>query len=85
MSFDTFPLTRRFTISTVLRYMKLKTTAVSVRDVPVDLWRRLKIQAMLEGATMPTMVTKALEHYLKTEGVSIAPARQKTHEPENAA
>lgn len=41
-------------------------TAVTVRAVPIDLWRRLKLQAAIEGTTVQEQVTKALEHYFKT-------------------
>jgi plasmid stability protein len=41
-------------------------TAVTVREVPTDLWRRLKIQAAIEGTTVQVQVAKALEHYLKS-------------------
>jgi hypothetical protein len=41
-------------------------TPVTIRAVPIDLWRRLKLQAALEGTTVQVQVTKALEHYLKS-------------------
>lgn len=46
--------------------METETKQVVVREVPVDLWRQLKIRAAVDGATLQATVTKAIEQYLKT-------------------
>jgi len=46
--------------------METETKQVVVREVPVDLWRQLKIRAAVNGETLQATVTKALEQYLKT-------------------
>ena len=46
--------------------METGTKQVVVREVPIDLWRQLKIKAATDGETLQATVTKALQHYLKT-------------------
>jgi len=46
--------------------METETKQVVVRDIPVDLWRQLKIRAIAEDRTLQATLTKAIEHYLKT-------------------
>lgn len=40
---------------------------VNLKKVPTDLWRRLKIRAAIENATVQSMVAKAIEQYLKSD------------------
>jgi plasmid stability protein len=40
--------------------------AVTVREIPIALWRQLKVRAAVEGTTVQATVAKAIEHYLKT-------------------
>jgi plasmid stability protein len=42
-----------------------QTSAVTVRDIPVDLWRQLKIKAAIDGDTLQKAVTKALAKYVE--------------------
>lgn len=42
------------------------TKQIVVRQIPIDLWRKLKAHAAIEGATLQDTVTKALEQYLKS-------------------
>ena len=37
-----------------------------LRDIPVDLHKELKIQAVREGITLKDLMLKALEDYLKS-------------------
>jgi predicted HicB family RNase H-like nuclease len=37
-----------------------------LRDIPVDLHKELKIQAVREGITLKELMLKALEEYLKS-------------------
>ena len=37
-----------------------------LRDIPVDLHKELKIQAVREGITLKGLMLKALEEYLKS-------------------
>jgi len=37
-----------------------------LRDIPVDLHKELKIQAVREGITLKELMLKALEDYLKS-------------------
>ena len=37
-----------------------------LRDIPVDLHKELKIQAVREGITLKELMLKALEKYLKS-------------------
>ncbi len=46
--------------------MEPETKQVVVRAVPVDVWRKLKIKAAVDGETLQATVTKALEQYLKS-------------------
>jgi plasmid stability protein len=39
--------------------------AVTVRDIPVDLWRQLKIKAATDGDTVREAVAKAIAQYVK--------------------
>ena len=41
-----------------------ETKSVNVRGVPVDLWQRLKIQAVSEGITLQTALTEAIKQYV---------------------
>jgi len=41
------------------------TKAVNIRQMPVDLWRLLKVQAAVEGITVQAAVTKAIAQYVK--------------------
>ena len=42
-----------------------KNTVVTVRQVPADLWRRFKKQAIDEGRPVQYLAIEAFEHYLK--------------------
>jgi hypothetical protein len=44
-----------------------ETTAVNIRDFPVDLLRRSKAHAALRGITLRQLVIEALERILKEE------------------
>lgn len=39
--------------------------AITVRRVPIDTWKELKIRAIHEGRTVQDLVIAALESYLK--------------------
>jgi len=39
--------------------------SVNIRQVPADLWQRLKVQAAVEGITLQAAVTKAIAQYVK--------------------
>jgi len=41
-----------------------KAAAVTVREIPVELWRRVKIKAAVDGDTVQVAVTKALQQYV---------------------
>ena len=49
---------------------------VFIRNVPDDLWRALKAKASLEGITLSSAVTEAVEAYLN--GVSSRKGQNKT-------
>jgi len=38
--------------------------AVNVKNVPVHLWQRLKVQAAVEGITIQAALAKAIEQYV---------------------
>jgi hypothetical protein len=40
------------------------TSSVSLRDVPDELWRMARIQAITEGRTVTALVVAAIEEYL---------------------
>ena len=42
-----------------------------LRDIPVDLHKELKIQAVREGITLKELMLRALEEYLKKRGVKV--------------
>lgn len=42
-----------------------KSSAVTVRAIPTDLWRQLKIKAAIDGDTVQVAVKKALERYVE--------------------
>ncbi len=44
-----------------------ETKVVNVRRMPVETWRQLKIRAALENSTIQATVTRAIEHYLKSD------------------
>ncbi len=44
--------------------MENKTSPVTVRDVPVELWQQFKSTAALKGETIKVAVTKALQQYV---------------------
>ena len=41
-----------------------KANPVSVRDIPPDLWRLVKIKAAADGVRIADVVTKALQQYV---------------------
>lgn len=43
----------------------MRSSAVTVRDIPVDLWKQLKIKAAIDGDTIQKAVTKALQQYVE--------------------
>jgi len=45
-----------------------KTKRIVMKNFPVDLDRKAKAQAALEGITYKALVIKSLEAYLKTKG-----------------
>ena len=45
--------------------MAAKTSAITVRDIPVALWQQVKIKAAVDGETIQTAVTKALQRYVE--------------------
>ena len=42
-----------------------------LRDIPDDLHKELKIQAVREGITLKELMLRALEEYLKKRGVKV--------------
>ena len=40
-------------------------SAVTVRDIPVDLWRQVKSKAAQDGDTLQVAVQKALARYVE--------------------
>jgi predicted DNA binding CopG/RHH family protein len=39
--------------------------SVNVKNVPADLWQRLKVQAAAEGITLQVALAKAIEQYVR--------------------
>lgn len=62
-----FRLTSDSTLFTVASLMDIleKSSAVTVRAIPTDLWRQLKIKAAIDGDTVQVAVKKALERYVE--------------------
>lgn len=42
----------------------LATKQIVVRQIPVDLWRRFKVQAAAEGITLQEALAKAIHQYV---------------------
>lgn len=48
-----------------MEQLEVETKQVVVREVPVDLWRQLKIRAATDGTTLQATLAKAIEHFLR--------------------
>ncbi len=57
-------LTTLIALITLLTAMENETTQIVVRQIPVDLWRRFKVQAAAEGITVQLAMTKAIQQYV---------------------
>lgn len=44
---------------------EIETKQIVVREVPVDLWRQLKIRAATDGTTLQATLTKAIQQFLR--------------------
>jgi predicted DNA-binding protein len=42
----------------------METKIITIREMPVALWRRLKAQAAVEGKTLQEVIADAIERYL---------------------
>ncbi len=45
--------------------MTSDTSPITVRDIPIALWQQLKIKAAINGETVKSAVTKALQKYVE--------------------
>ena len=43
----------------------MDTRKIQIRNMPVDLWRQVRLQAAREGMTMRDVVVKAIQDYLR--------------------
>ena len=44
----------------------MPTKQIVVREIPVDLWKRLKLHAVGKNETLQTTLVKAIENYLES-------------------
>jgi hypothetical protein len=44
--------------------MSIHTRQQTIHEMPVDLWKRLKIRAVADGDTLQTALIKAIEQYV---------------------
>ena len=48
--------------------MKDKTKPIQIRDIPIDLWNKVKAKAILEGKSVKEVVIRLFEDYVSKEG-----------------
>ena len=47
--------------------LQTETKQIVVKNVPVDLWQRLKIRAAVDNATLQATLARAIEKYLSSD------------------